>query len=172
MTSGPSACAIFRIVFASGTSPASMRVNIRYTKLARTSRSRSSYVQSNRVLQNQHPDDDLRRRARTAAPSTLRPTSFEALRDDLNHGFVLEQDVDFSQPVGPQFVPIGQQHFEQTALALSSLNHARSFDERSRAGSVVRQIDRRNCRIERLVTAGRGPSVPVSELRGHFFTAE
>ena len=31
-----------RIVFASGTSPASMRVNIRYTKLARTSRSRSS----------------------------------------------------------------------------------------------------------------------------------
>ena len=34
--------AIFRIVFASGTSPASMRVNARYTKLARTSCSRSS----------------------------------------------------------------------------------------------------------------------------------
>ena len=39
----------------------------------------------------------------------------------------------------------------------------------------VRQIDRRNCRIgtiERLVTAGRRSSVPVSELRGHFFTAK
>jgi hypothetical protein len=36
----------------------------------------------------------------------------------------------------------------------------------------VRQIDRRNCRIERLVRAGRRPSVPVSDLRGHFFTAK
>jgi hypothetical protein len=68
-------------------------------------------------------------------------------------------------------VPIGQQDFEQTSLALSALNHARSFDE-SCAGSVVRQIDRRNRRIERSVTAGRRPSVPVSELRGHFFTAK
>jgi len=58
---------------------------------------------------------------------------------------------------------------------LSALNHARSFDESSRAGSVVRQIDRRNRRIGRIdrwVTTGRWPSVPVNELRGHFFTAK
>jgi hypothetical protein len=67
-------------------------------------------------------------------------------------------------------VSVGQQDFEQTPLALSALNHARSFDETSCAGSVVQQIDRRNCRIDRLVTAGRWRSVPVSELRGHFFT--
>jgi hypothetical protein len=68
-------------------------------------------------------------------------------------------------------VAIGQQDFEQTPLSLSALNHARSFDE-SRAGSVVREIDRRNRRIERFVTAGRRPLLSVSELRGHFFTAE
>jgi hypothetical protein len=68
-------------------------------------------------------------------------------------------------------VAVGQEHFEQTPFALSSLNHARSFDE-SRAGSVVRRIDRRNCRLDRLVTAGHPPSVPISELRGHFFTAK
>jgi hypothetical protein len=67
-------------------------------------------------------------------------------------------------------VPIGQQDFEQTPFPLSALNHARSFDEMSRAGSLVRRIVRRNRRIDRLVTAGRRPSVPVSELRGHFFT--
>ena len=54
---------------------------------------------------------------------------------------------------------------------LSALHHARSFDELSRAGSVVRRIDRRN-RIDRWVTAGRRPSVPVSDLRGHFFTGK
>jgi hypothetical protein len=91
--------------------------------------------------------------------------------DGFNHAFVLEQRIDLAQPVGPQLVPIRQQNFEQTPLALSALNHARSF-VKSCAGSVVRQIDRRNRRIERLVTAGRRPSVPISELRGHFFTAK
>ena len=81
---------------------------------------------------------DLGRRPRTSAAPTLRPARLERLRDDLNHGLVLEQRVDLAQPVGPQFVPIGQQDFEQTPLALSALNHARSFDEASRAGSVVR----------------------------------
>ena len=79
------------------------------------------------MLQHQHPDHDLRRRAGTAATATLRPTSFECLRDDLNHRFVLEQRVDLSQPVGPQFVAVWQEDFEQTPLALSALNHARSF---------------------------------------------
>jgi len=124
------------------------------------------------MLQDQHPDDDLRRRARTAAAPTLRPPSFEALSDDLNHGFVLEQRVDLGQPLGAQPVAIGQQNFEQTPFALSSLNHARSFDQKSRAGNVVRQIDRRNSRIECLVMAGRRPSVQFSDLRGHFFTAK
>ena len=110
----------------------------------------------------------------TAATPTLRPPLLERLRHDLNHRVVLEQRVDLAEPVRPQLVTIGQQNFEQTPFALSSLNHARSFDE-SRAGSVVRWIDRRNRkigRIERSVTAGRRPSVPVSDLRGHFFTAK
>jgi hypothetical protein len=89
-----------------------------------------------------------------------------------NHGFVLQQRVDLAQPVGPQFVPIGQQDFEQTPLALSALNHTRSLDESSSAGMLVRRIDRRNGRIARLDTAGRRPSLIVSDLRGHFFTAK
>src|SRR5262249_58018577 len=90
----------------------------------------------------------------------------------VNQGLVLEQPVDLAQPVGPQLVPIGQQNLEQTPLALSALNHARSFAEGSRAGSLVRQIDRRNRRPERFVMAGRRRSVQFSHLRGHFFTAK
>jgi hypothetical protein len=37
---------------------------------------------------------------------------------------------------------------------------------------LVRRFDRRNGRIARLDTAGRRPSVPISHLRGHFFTAK
>ena len=81
------------------------------------------------MLQNQHPQHDLGRRAGTTAPPTLRPARFQRLRHRLNHGFVLEQRIDLAQPVGPQLVTIGQQHFEQTALALTALDHARSFDE-------------------------------------------
>src|SRR5438094_5221244 len=136
MTSAPSARAIFRIVFASGTSPASIRVNMRYTKFARTSRSITPVEQ---MLEDQHPNDDLRRRARPAAAPTLRPPRLERLRDDLNHRVVLEKRVDFPQPVGPQLVPVRQEDLEQIALALSALNHARSFTEGSRAGSVVRE---------------------------------
>jgi hypothetical protein len=36
----------------------------------------------------------------------------------------------------------------------------------------VREIGRRNRRLERLVAAGRRPSVQCSHLRGHFFTAK
>src|SRR5262249_9241861 len=124
------------------------------------------------MLQNQHPDDDLRWRARPTASPTRRPARLERLRDDINHGLVLERRVDLAQPVGPQFVAVRQEDFEQTPLALSALNHARSFAEASRAGSVVREIDRRNRRIERLVPAGRRRSVQCRHLRGHFFTAK
>jgi hypothetical protein len=84
---------------------------------------------------------------------------FKRVRHDFNHGIVFGQRVDLAQPIGPQFVPIGQQHLEQTPLALFALNHARSFDESLRAGSAVREIDRRNRRVERLVAAGRRASV-------------
>jgi hypothetical protein len=97
------------------------------------------------MLQNQHPDDHIGRRPWPPAAPTLGPTFFERLGHDFNHGFVLEGDVNASQPVGPQLVTIGQQNFEQTPLALLALNHARSFDQRSCAGSVeVRRIDRGN----------------------------
>ena len=80
------------------------------------------------VLQDQHPDHDLRRRAWTSAATTVRPSCLECLGHDLNHGLVLEHRIDPPQPVGPQFVPIGQQHFEQTPLALSASDHAHSFE--------------------------------------------
>jgi hypothetical protein len=63
----------------------------------------------------------------------LRPSRFERLRDDLNHCLVLEQRVDAPQPTGPQLVAIGQQYFEQTPLALTASDHARSFEARVRA---------------------------------------
>ncbi len=96
------------------------------------------------MLQDQHPQHDVGRCPGAPAAPTLRPARLERLDDRVNHGLVLEQRVDPPQPVGPQLVPVGQEHFEQTALALATLNHARSFDERSRAGSVVRRIDRGN----------------------------
>jgi hypothetical protein len=114
------------------------------------------------MLQDQHPEDDLRRRAQTAAAPTLRPAGLERLRDDLNHGLVLEQGVDLARPVRPQLVPIWQQNFEQTPLALLALNHARSFVESSRAGSLVREIDRRNRRI-RTLGHGRLPAVDTRQ---------
>jgi hypothetical protein len=79
---------------------------------------------------------------------------------DVNHGVVLEERIDLAQSVGPQLVVIGQQNFEQTSVALSSLHHACSFDQQSRAGSLVRRIGRPNCRIDCFVTARRWPSVP------------
>jgi hypothetical protein len=74
------------------------------------------------MLQDQHG------RPRPTAATTLRPSRFERLRNDFNHGLVLEQRVDSPQPVRPQFVSIGQQHFEQTPLALAASDHARSFE--------------------------------------------
>jgi hypothetical protein len=60
------------------------------------------------MLQNQHADHDLGRRAWTSATPALGPAALERLRDHLNHVLVLEQYVDSLQPVGPQLVPIGQ----------------------------------------------------------------
>jgi hypothetical protein len=113
------------------------------------------------MLQDQHPDDDLGRRTKTAATATLRPPFLKGLRNDFNHGVVLEQRVDLAQPVGPQFVPIRQQDFEQTPFALSALHHARSFDE-SRTGSLVRRIDRRNRRIDAF-GHGRPPTIGTGQ---------
>ena len=85
------------------------------------------------MLQNQHPNHHVRRRPRTSTPTTLRPSCFERLGHDLNHGLVLEQRVDPPQPVGPQLVTIGEQHLEQTSLALTASDHARSFEACVRA---------------------------------------
>ena len=95
----------------------------------------------------------------------------ERLDDRINHGLVLEQRVDPPQPVGPQLVPVRQEHFEQTALTLATLNHARSFDEITR-GQCSTTDRSRQCRMNHSVTAGRRLSVPVNELRGHFFTGK
>ena len=79
------------------------------------------------VLEDQHPQDDLRGRPESTATPTLRPAGFHRLGHGFNHGLVLEQRVDAPQPVGPQLVTIGQQHLEQAPLALSASDHARSF---------------------------------------------
>ena len=81
------------------------------------------------MFQDQHPNHDLRGRPWSPAATALRPPRLERLRHHLNHRFVLEQRIDTPQPVGPQFVSIGQQHFEETALALSASDHARSFGD-------------------------------------------
>jgi hypothetical protein len=81
------------------------------------------------MLQDQHPNHDLRRRTQASATATLRPPFFKRLSDDLNHGIILEERIDLSQPVGPQLVPIRQQNFEETPFALSTLNHARSSEK-------------------------------------------
>jgi hypothetical protein len=64
---------------------------------------------------------------RPPAPPTLRPARLETFGYDFSHSLVLEQCVDLAQPVGPQFVTVGQQDFEQTSFPLSALHHARSF---------------------------------------------
>jgi putative ABC transport system ATP-binding protein len=52
---------------------------------------------------------------------------------------------------------------------LSALDHARSFDVVKR-GQCSTSDRSSQLQIERFVTAARWPSVPVSELRCHFFT--
>jgi hypothetical protein len=101
----------------------------------------------------------------------LWPARLQTSRHRLNHGFVLEQRVDFAQPIGPQLVPIRQQDLKQTALALATLNHARSFDEitRGQCSTTDRSGQRR---MTHSFTAGRRLPVPFNELRGHFFTAK
>ena len=49
------------------------------------------------MLEDQHPNDDLGRCARAATAATVRPARLERVRDDLNHGLVLEQRVDFDR---------------------------------------------------------------------------
>ena len=97
-----------------------------------------------------------------SATPTLRPARLERLRDDLNHGLVLEQRVDLAQPVGPQFVPIGQQDFEQTPLALSALNHARSFDDIVTRGQCSTS-DRSSQSQNRPFGHGRPPAIGTSQ---------
>src|SRR5262249_39089172 len=67
------------------------------------------------------------RRPEASTAATLWPSLLKCLCHDVNHRLVLERGIDATQPVGPQLVPIGQQNFEETPLALSALNHARSF---------------------------------------------
>jgi hypothetical protein len=69
-------------------------------------------------------------------------------------------------------VSIGQQHFEQTPLALSASDHARSFEALG-ACSVENMINTgKRSKTLRFVTAGRRPSVQLNDLRSHFFTGK
>jgi hypothetical protein len=124
------------------------------------------------MLEDQHSQHHIRRCPSRSAPSTLRPPCLERLRDSLNHGLVLEQRVALAQPVGPQLVPVRQEDLEQTALALATLNHARSF---------AKTIMRRQCS-----TTNRSRQTPngafghrrmraantIQRLTGHFFTGK
>jgi hypothetical protein len=69
-------------------------------------------------------------------------------------------------------VPVRQEDFEQTALALSTLNHARSVAEKITRGQCSTTDRSRQRRMNHSVTAGRRPSVQFNDLRGHFFTAK
>ena len=48
------------------------------------------------MLENQHANHDFGGRAETATTATLRPPTFEPLRQHLGHGLVLEQRVDLA----------------------------------------------------------------------------
>jgi hypothetical protein len=65
------------------------------------------------------PDHDLGRCPGPSAPTTLRPSRLERLHHEVKHGLVLDYRVDPPQPLRPELVAIGQQHFEQTAFALT-----------------------------------------------------
>jgi hypothetical protein len=84
------------------------------------------------MLQDQHPNDDLggvpsRPRRRLCGHRRSIAWATTSITDSS------EQRVDPSQPVRPQLVAIGQQHFEETPLALSASNHARSSETLMRA---------------------------------------
>jgi hypothetical protein len=66
--------------------------------------------------------------------------------------------------------PVGQQDFEQTPLALSALNRARSFDDHVRAVKYVRSIV---AIVESNVRHRRPPAVSTMQrLTRSFFTAK
>jgi hypothetical protein len=124
------------------------------------------------MLQDQHPNHDLGWRAGPPAFPALRPALLQRGGDGLNHGLVLEHRVDPLQPGGPQFVGVGQQDLEQTALALSSSHHGRSFRGRSWARSVVRPIRAHQREMRCLATALDAGSRSINHFGGDFFTGK
>jgi hypothetical protein len=64
----------------------------------------------------------------------------------------------------PQFVPVGEEDFKQTALALATLNHARSCVKTITRGQCSTTDRARQRRMNHSVTAGRRPSVHINEF--------
>jgi hypothetical protein len=97
------------------------------------------------MLQDQHPQHDVGRRPGAAPGADFAAGGPSSAWTTVSITASSSSSVSIRRnQSGQQLVPVCQEHFEQTALALATLNHARSFDEKSRAGRVVRPIDRRN----------------------------
>src|SRR2546422_1706570 len=117
-------------VLASGTFPSRIRVNSRYRRFVRTSRSRLEAPGAD-VLEQQQPQDDLGRKAQAAARAALRPALPQGRIDGRHQVVVVEDPVDRPHPVVPELVDgLTEKSLGKTALTPADLNHARSSGRR------------------------------------------
>ena len=78
------------------------------------------------VLQDQHTKDDVGRGAEPAAAPAQRVAAFQRLGDQLDKSLVLERGIDSPQRWIPELVAVGQEHLEDTALAMRATDHGTS----------------------------------------------
>ena len=69
-----------------------------------------------KVLEDQQPQHDGRRRPQPAPAATLRVPARQGVGDAINELLVVEQRIDPAEGRVPELVRIGQEHFDQAAL--------------------------------------------------------
>ena len=146
------------------------RAKARYTRLARTSCSNSSKLQSGRCFK-----INIRRTTSAGVPSRprLRLCGHRCSSADATVSITASSSSNVSirfNHSAHRFVAVRQQHLEQTAFLLASSNHVRSFRKRSWLRSVVRLIRSRQPETGHLDTQTGLGSVRNSHFGGEFFT--
>src|SRR6266480_664262 len=114
------------------------------------------------VLQDQHPEDHFGGSAEPAALLAQRIALRERGGDQVDKCFVLERGIDPLQGGIPQFVAVGQQHFEHAALPMGATDHGTSH-EVSQPWCVLRGFAVESFFHHDGVT----PSRPSTKLRVH-----
>ena len=114
------------------------------------------------VLQDQHPENHFGGSAEPAALLAQRIALRERGGDQVDKCFVLERGIDPLQGGIPQFVAVGQQHFEHAALPMGATDHGTSH-EVSQPWCVLRGLA-----VESIFHHdGATPSRPSTKLRVH-----